>query len=112
MSHAHEGDIWPDRQEGYEGEQDFDQYDSYPEIFQDNIREECEDSHDGYNERPFEDAWEELPYRGEDLMPRNRQWYENQECTNAPDCRNQGTVRVIKIQFLLAVSLCCEADRL
>jgi len=97
LSHAHEGDIWPEREEDHEREQDFGQYDNYPEIYQDHLREECEDNHYAYSERLFEDTREEPPYRGEDLMPRNRQWYDDRECINTQDCRNQGTVRVIKI---------------
>lgn len=92
MSHANEGDIWPEREEHHERGQYFGQYDKYPEIYQDNLKEECEDNDYAYSERPFEDTREEPPYRGEDVMPRNRQYFENTE-----DCRNQGTVRVIKI---------------
>ena len=92
MPHAHEGEIWPEMEEDHGREQDFGQYDNYPEIYQDDLREECEGSHYGYNERPFEDSQEDPPYRGEDLMPKNRQWYDDRECTNSQNCRNQGTV--------------------
>ena len=112
MSHADEGDIWPEREEDHDRGQDFGQYDNYPEIYQDNWKEECEDSDYAYSERPFEDTREEPPYRGEDLMPRNRQCFENRKYTNTQDCRSQGTVRVIKIYFLLGLLLCCQAGRL
>lgn len=97
MSHANEGDIWPEREEDHERGQDFGQYDIYSEIYQDNLKEEYEDSHYAYSERPFEETREGPSYRGEDLMPRNRQYFENSKYTNTQDCRNQGTVRVIKI---------------
>ena len=114
MSHAHEEDIWPEREQDHEREQEFGQYDNYPEIYQDNLREECQDSHYAYSERPLEDTWEEPPYRGEDLMPRNRQWYDDSECTDTQDCRNQGTctMRVTNILFLFTMSVHCQAGRL
>lgn len=112
MSHAHEEDIWPEREVDHEREQDFGQYDSYPEIYKGNLTEEGDDSPYAYNEGLFEDTWEEPPYRGEDLMPRNREWHDDREFPNTQDCRNQGTVRVINILFLLTMLVHCQVGRL
>lgn len=116
MSYAHEEGHWQekeadhgrdhyfvDQDDAKDYESNFDEYDSYSELYEDHLREECDDGHYAYNKRSFEDTDEESSYTGsyrsEDPCTTNRQWHNNRDYTDTQDflARNQGRIRALDI---------------